>query len=36
MAAENAVAFLRRLPAWNPVDPDVYATDAYAERMKTR
>ncbi len=34
MAAENAVAFLRRQPARNPVNPYVYATDAYAERMK--
>jgi glyoxylate reductase len=34
MAAENAVAFLRRLPARNPVNPDVYTSDGYSERMK--
>lgn len=35
-SASNRTTFLRRLPAWNPVNPDVYTTDAYAERMKTR
>lgn len=34
MAAENAVAFLRGQPARNPVNPDVYATEPYARRVK--
>jgi glyoxylate reductase len=32
MAADNAVAFLRREQAHNPVNPDVYETEAYRRR----
>jgi glyoxylate reductase len=32
MAADNAVAFLRRERAHNPVNPDVYETEAYRRR----
>jgi glyoxylate reductase len=32
MAADNAVAFLRRERARNPVNPDVYETEAYRRR----
>ncbi len=33
MAAENAVAFLRGEPAHDPVNPDVYESDAYRRRI---
>ncbi len=33
MAAENALAFLRREPALNPVNPEVYETEAYRRRI---
>jgi len=32
MAAENAVNFLRRERAHDPVNPDVYDTEAYRSR----
>jgi glyoxylate reductase len=33
MAADNAVAFLRRERAHNPVNPDVYETESYRRRI---
>ena len=33
MAAENALKFLNREPARNPVNPDVYETEAYRQRV---
>ena len=33
MAAENALKFLAREPALNPVNPEVYGTEAYRRRM---
>ncbi|MFQ5350755.1 MAG: 2-hydroxyacid dehydrogenase, partial [Thermoanaerobaculia bacterium] len=33
MAAENALAFLARKPALNPVNPAVYETEAYRWRV---
>lgn len=33
MAAENAIAFLRGQPAHDPVNSDVYQTDAYRRRV---
>ncbi len=33
MAAKNAIAFLNREKALNPVNPDVYGTDAYRRRI---
>ncbi len=34
MAANNALRFLRKERALNPVNPEVYETDAYRKRMK--
>lgn len=34
MAAQNALAFLNRQPALNPVNPEVYDTEAYRLRTK--
>ena len=33
MAAENALKFLAREPALNPVNPEVYETEAYRRRI---
>jgi len=36
MAAENALAHLRGEPAPNPVNPEVYETEAYRRRRADR